>query len=78
MKTARAQKAPKPDQWLQDHPDRLLSSDQTAQFLGYSVTRLRQLRSSNQGPPWIVLPNGYSIRYRLADVKKWAGLKVTA
>ncbi|QQP97942.1 hypothetical protein [Lysobacter enzymogenes] len=60
--------------WLNDHPDRMLNTAEAAVFTGYSVAHMRKMRCANAGPPWIVLPTGYGIRYRLGDLKKWAGI----
>lgn len=64
--------------WLDDHDDRLLDSREAGQFLSFSADHMRKMRCSNAGPPWIVLPNGYSIRYRLGDLKAWAGIGAKA
>lgn len=73
----RAKPAPKVavDAWLDDYDDRLLTTDTTAKFLGYTSAHLRKCRVAGEGPPYIVLPNGFSIRYRLGDLKAWAGIK---
>lgn len=60
--------------WLSDHPDRLLKTKDAAEFLGFSDQCLRAMRCRNEGPRWLVMPNGHTIRYRFADVKRWAGV----
>jgi hypothetical protein len=64
--------------WILDNPDRLLTNNQAALFLGYEPQTLRKLRMRNQGPKWQVLENGYSVRYRLGELKRYAGLRVSA
>ncbi|MBF6022857.1 helix-turn-helix transcriptional regulator [Lysobacter niastensis] len=61
--------------WIDGLDDRLLTTDAAAKFLGYHAATLRKLRCyGDAGPPHIVLPNNYSIRYRLGDLKAWAGI----
>jgi hypothetical protein len=54
-----------------DLNDRLLTTANAARFLDMHPTTLRKWRSVNIGPAYLVLPNGYSIRYRLADLRAW-------
>lgn len=78
MKPARKPAEPTVEQWLQDNPDRLLKPRNAATFLDLSEKRLRELRYKGEGPKHLVLENGYSIRYRLGELKRYAGLKVSA
>ncbi|MGY3265169.1 hypothetical protein [Lysobacter sp. HA35] len=71
----RAKPAPVAAQsWVDELDDRLLSTRDAARFLGYTGPHMRKLRSANEGPTWLVMPNGFSIRYRLGDLKQWVGL----
>ena len=49
--------------------DRLLNTSQAAAFLGYTSAHMRKVRCAGEGPTWIVMPNGYSVRYRLGDLR---------
>jgi len=75
VKRAKPTPQPSADAWLDDHDDRLLATQQAAKFLGYTSAHMRKCRAAGEGPPYIVLPNGYTIRYRLGDLKQWAGIK---
>lgn len=75
MKRAKPAAQPRPDSWLDDHDDRLLTTAEAGRFLGYTSAHLRKVRHAGEGPPYIVLPNGFTIRYRLGDLKAWAGIE---
>lgn len=75
MKHAKPAEKPNPDAWLNDHDDRLLTTHDAARFLGYSSPHMRKVRAAGKGPPYIVLPNEFTIRYRLGDLKAWAGIQ---
>lgn len=58
--------------------DRLLNTTAAARFLGYHPTTLRKFRCCGAGPAWIVLSNQHSIRYRLSELQRWAGVENAA
>lgn len=75
MKPAKPSAKPSPHAWLDDHDDRLLTTQEAGRFLGYSNAHMRKVRSAGEGPAYVVLPNGFTIRYRLGDLKTWAGIQ---
>jgi len=51
-------------------PLRLLTTQELADYLGFSPEKLKSMRRRDQGPPWIrVSPR--EIRYELAAVNAW-------
>jgi excisionase family DNA binding protein len=55
---------------LRDFPDRLLSVQEAARFLGLSVSTLNKLRLTGGGPRFAKL--GRRCLYDITDLKKWA------
>lgn len=53
-----------------EHPRRLLTPEDVAQFTGLSVETLAQWRSQRRGIPFLKLSRNV-VRYRLADVDRW-------
>jgi len=53
-----------------DLPDRLLSVEDAAEFLGVTPRQLRQMRRRGDGPPYARLGHK-SIGYALAALRKW-------
>jgi len=51
--------------------DRLLSTASAARYLDLHPATLRKWRVAGTGPRWVVLGNGFSIRYRLSDLESW-------
>lgn len=49
----------------------LLTSNDLAKKLAVAPITIRKWRLQGIGPPWIVMPNGTSIRYKPSDVSKW-------
>jgi len=49
----------------------LLTQQQLADLLGISERSLERWRSEQQGPPYVPLVGGGTIRYRLCDVEQW-------
>jgi len=52
--------------------DGRVSESDLAALLGYSVSRLKQMRSEGGGPPCFRIGiNGCRVSYRLAEVAQW-------
>jgi excisionase family DNA binding protein len=50
--------------------ERLLTTQEAADYLGLSETTLRIWRGEDRGPRWIKI-NYRTIRYRLSDIDDW-------
>lgn len=59
-------------QWTDDQ---LLDEVAVGQVLTQSLSKLRRLRATGEGPP--VLKIGKSVRYRVGDLRRWLESLVT-
>lgn len=60
------------DRWLKSNPEKLLTTKQLAEMLGYKPDTLVQKRINGSGPPFIKM-GARAIRYRNSDVLAWIG-----
>jgi hypothetical protein len=64
-------------------PDELLTCEETAAYLGFSLSTLEKWRSGYRGiyggPPWISMHDGEKapIRYMVTDVRTWLNARRT-
>ena len=58
-----------------DYLDRLITENEAAAFLGYSVRALQNWRVRGGGPKFVRVSQR-SIRYRRRDLKAWADSKL--
>jgi len=49
--------------------DRLLDTDEVAEYLGIPSNSLKMWRYRRTGPPWLKL--GRHVRYRLTAIERW-------
>ena len=64
-----------PGQADPDYYDRLITENEAAAFLGYSVRALQNWRVRGGGPEFVRVSQR-SIRYRRRDLKAWADSKL--
>ena len=60
-----------------DHPDRLLLTDEAAQFLRLTPRALENWRNKGDGPPYIRISHR-CVRYRLGTLVDWLGKRTSA
>ncbi len=55
--------------------DKLLTTNQLADYLGVAVSTILQYRATGTGPQYIKL--GHLVRYRISDIEAWLEDKMT-